>query len=42
MEKLYTVSKKQDLYSQQKQDQEMIVAQIMNYLFQNPDLNWKK
>ena len=27
------------LYSQQKQDQELIVAQIMNPLLQNPDLN---
>ena len=30
------------LYSQQKQDQELIVAQIMNPLLQNPDLNWRK
>ena len=27
------------LYSQQKQDQELTVAQIMNYLLQNSDLN---
>jgi len=27
------------LYSQQKQDQELIVAQIMNSLLQNSDLN---
>ena len=27
------------LYSQQKQDQELTVAQIMNSLFQNSDLN---
>ena len=27
------------LYSQQKQDQELTVAQIMNSLLQNPDLN---
>ena len=27
------------LYSQQKQDQELIVAQIMNTLLQNLDLN---
>ena len=27
------------LYSQQKQDQELTVAQIMNFLLQNLDLN---
>ena len=30
------------LYSQQKQDQELTVAQIMNPLFPNSDRNWKK
>ena len=30
------------LYSQQKQDQEMTVAQIMNSLLPNSDLNWRK
>ena len=30
------------LYSQQKQDQELTVAQIMNYLLPNSDLNWRK
>ena len=30
------------LYSQQKQDQELIVAQIMNLLLSNSDLNWRK
>ena len=30
------------LYSQQKQDQELTVAQIMNGLLQNSDLNWRK
>ena len=30
------------LYSQQKQDQELIVAQIMNSLLPNSDLNWRK
>ena len=30
------------LYSQQKQDQEMTVAQIMNFLLPNSDLNWRK
>ena len=30
------------LYSQQKQDQELTVAQIMNILMQNSGLNWRK
>ena len=30
------------LYSQQKQDWELTVAQIMNSLKQNSDLNWWK
>ena len=30
------------LYSQQKQDQELTVAQIMNYLLPNSDLKWRK
>ena len=30
------------LYSQQKQDQELTVAQIMSPLLPNSDLNWKK
>jgi len=30
------------LYSQQKQDQELIVAQIMSSLLPNSDLNWRK
>ena len=30
------------LYSQQKQDQELTVAQIMNSLLKNSDLNWRK
>ena len=30
------------LYSQQKQDQELIVAQIMNSLLPILDLNWRK
>ena len=30
------------LYSQQKQDQELTVAQIMKFLLPNSDLNWKK
>ena len=30
------------LYSQQKQDRELTVAQIMNSLLPNSDLNWIK
>ena len=30
------------LHSQQKQHQELTVAQIMNSLFPNSDLNWRK
>ena len=30
------------LYKQQKQDLELTVAQIMNSLLQNFDLNWRK
>ena len=30
------------LNSQQKQDQELTVAQIMNFLLPNSDLNWRK
>ena len=30
------------LYSQQKQDQELTEAQIMNSLLPNSDLNWRK
>ena len=30
------------LYIQQKQDQELTVAQIMNSLLQNLDWNWRK
>ena len=30
------------LYSQQKQEQELTVAQLINSLLQNSDLNWRK
>ena len=30
------------LYSQQKQDLELTVAQIISSYLQNPGLNWKK
>ena len=32
----------ESLYSQEKQDQEPTVAQIMNSLLPNSDLNWRK
>ena len=38
----FTVEDGEALYSQQKQDQELTVAQIMNSLLQNLDLNWWK
>ena len=30
------------LYSQQKEDQELAVPHIMNFLLPNSDLNWRK
>ena len=30
------------LYSQQKQDQQLTVAQIMSSLLQNSDISWRK
>ena len=36
------VAKVGALYSQQKQDHELTVAQIMNSLLPNSDLNWRK
>ena len=33
---------REGLYSQKKQDQELTVAQIMNSLLPNSDLNWRK
>ena len=38
----FTTKYEDALYSQQKQDQELTVAQIMNSLLQNSDLNWRK
>ena len=38
----FAVKDEEALYSQQKQDQELPVAQIMNPLLQNLDLNWRK
>ena len=36
---LFAAKDGEALYSQQKQDQELTMAQIMNSLFQNSDLN---
>ena len=30
------------LHSQQKQNQELIVAHIMNFFLENSELNWRK
>ena len=38
----FAVKDEEALYSQQKQDQEQTVAQIMNSLLPNSDLNWRK
>ena len=38
----FAVEDWETLYSQQKQDWEMTMAQIMNSLLQNSDLNWRK
>ena len=38
----FAVKDREALYSQQKQDQELTVAQIMNSLLPNSDLNWRK
>ena len=39
---LFAVEDGEALYSQQKQDQELTVAQFMNSLLPNSDLNWIK
>ena len=38
----FAVEDGEALYSQQKQDQELTVAQIINSLWQNSGLNWRK
>ena len=38
----FPAENEETLYSQQKQDQELTVAYIMNSLLQNSDLNWRK
>ena len=39
---LFATEDGEAVYSQQKQDQELTVAQIMNSWLQNPGLNWRK
>ena len=39
---LFAAKDGEALYSQQKQDWELTVAHIMNYLLPNSDLNWRK
>ena len=39
---VFAATDREALYSQQKQDQELTVAQIMNSLLQNSDLNQRK
>ena len=38
----FTAKDREALYSQQKQNRELPVAQIMNSLFPNSDWNWRK
>ena len=38
----FAAKDREALYSEQNQDQELTVAQIMNYLLPNSDLNWRK
>ena len=39
---IFAVKYGEALYSQQKQDLELTMAQIMNSLLQDSDLNWRK
>ena len=39
---LFEAEKGEALCNQQKQDQELTVAQIFNSLLQNSDLSWRK
>ena len=38
----FAVKDGEAVYSQQKQNRELTVAQIMNFLLPNSDLNWRK
>ena len=39
---LFAAKDGEALYSQQQSDQKLTVAQIINSLLQNSDLNWRK
>ena len=39
---LFTAEDGEALHSQQNQGQELTVAQIVNFLLQNSDTNWRK
>ena len=38
----FAAEDREALHSQQKQDQELTVSQIKNFLLPNSDLNWRK
>ena len=38
----FAAKNEEALYSQQKQDRELTLIQIMNSLLQNSDLSWRK
>ena len=38
----FAAEDREALYSQQKQEQDQTMAQIMDSLLQNSDLNWRK
>ena len=38
----FAANDREAIYNQQKQDKELIVAQIMNSLLPNSTLNWRK
>ena len=42
IENIFAAKDGDAVYSQQKQDQELTVAQTMNSLLPNSDLNWRK
>ena len=39
---LFAAQDGEAIYSQQKQDLELIMVNIMSYLLENSDLNWRK
>ena len=40
--KFFAAEDEETLYTQQKQDQDLNVAKVMNSLMQTSDLNWRK